>query len=1200
MDKNSAVKLLDETFLNEFDIDRFGNFAKELFNNFELKQRDIKRYIPNEYTDFVDAFYSLGTYMDESKNFIQVFAVGLKRTSSRDRARTMQRNLIAKFLEKNDRDAALVAFYGDEPDDWRFSFVKMEYELVKEEGKVKAKTKLTPAKRSSYLVGLNEPNHTCRSQFLDLIMEEDTKLTLEQIEAAFSIESVTHEFFTKYKKLFLDLKESLEKVIKNDFAIEQEFSENNILTADFAKKLLGQIVFIYFLQKKGWLGVGRTETWGKGPKNFLRKLFNGEMGSYNNFFNDMLEPFFYEALATERDGDYYSRFKCKIPFLNGGLFEPANNYDWAGTDITLDNNIFKEILDTFDLFNFTIKEDEPLEKEVAVDPEMLGKVFENLLEVIDRKSKGAFYTPREIVHYMCQQSIINYLKTNISEVSLEDIEYFIQKGEFTLDIIIKQQEQKKKYGKSVQYKTIPESIKENSETINQLLKNIKVVDPAVGSGAFPVGMMNEIVRARAILSILSEIETKNYDLKRETIENCLYGVDIDSSAVDITKLRFWLSLVVDEEDIQYIKPLPNLDHKIMCGNSLIEEFEGMKLFDENLLEMPKINPKLEIINSEKEELKKELELLMEASSKNIDRITEIDNQITRLRKKSKKISSQTNNKFQSSLFASEAKKKLKLLKEKHELFFNAESPNKKKKLRREIEDIEWEFIEETLKAENNENAIDKLKDYKKNKSKPFFIWKLYFAEIFRRNNPGFDVVIANPPYVGEKGNKEEFRKISSTDWGNNFYKSKMDLFYFFFHKAIDLARENGSISFITTNYYITADGAIKLRKDFKSRSSIKRLINFNEFKIFDSAMGQHNMVTILIKKYNPTYFAKTSITQRKGYLDSTILNKIMNGNDELTNYYSIYQKDLFEGSDCYIRLEGTVECDDDPYSKILNKISNNSVLLGKICYINAGADVTISKITNRHLKNFSGDFIKGDGVFVLSPDELNSIQINDDEKDVIKNFIKNSNIKKYSFESNKDKLIYLRWEDNLFKYPNIKNHLLRFKDILKDQADRYGEDYPWFALHRPRDQNIFESKNKILVPYRNRSNVFGYSEDAIYSSRDVFFIRTKDINYDLKYILALLNSKLFYIWLYFKGKRKGQTLELYHTPLSNIPIKKITKEDQQLFINLIDAILSLDDYKSQEKKFYQLQSNIDDIVYDLYGLTQEEIDIVKNFNLYEN
>ena len=229
----------------------------------------------------------------------------------------------------------MVAFYGEEPDDWRFSFVKMEYNLVRnKEGKVKVAKELTPAKRYSYLVGINEPNHTCRSQFLDLVMEEDIQPSLFDIENAFSIEKVTKEFFEKYKKRVIDLRESLDLVVKNDKRIQKEFEERGIDTIDFSKMLLGQIVFIYFLQKKGWLGIKRDKSgefgeYGTGPKNFLRRLFDGDYGNYKNFFNDMLEPLFYQALANDRnaDNDYYDKFKCKIPFLNGGLFEPINEYD---------------------------------------------------------------------------------------------------------------------------------------------------------------------------------------------------------------------------------------------------------------------------------------------------------------------------------------------------------------------------------------------------------------------------------------------------------------------------------------------------------------------------------------------------------------------------------------------------------------------------------------------------------------------------------------------------------------------------------------------------------------------------------------------------------------------------------------------------------------------------------------------------------
>ncbi len=209
---------------------------------------------------------------------------------------------------------------------------------------------------------------------------------------------------------------------------------------------MGQIVFLYFLQKKGWFGVERDKEWGSGSKHFLRELFEKKHGNYKNFFNDILEPLFYEALRLERPGDYYSRFNCRIPFLNGGLFDPLGDYDWWNTDILLPNDLFSNnrktkegdigdgILDIFDRYNFTVKEDEPLEKEVAVDPEMLGKVFENLLEVKDRKSKGTYYTPREIVHYMCQESLVNYLATELEgKTSKEDIETLIKYGEAVVE-----------------------------------------------------------------------------------------------------------------------------------------------------------------------------------------------------------------------------------------------------------------------------------------------------------------------------------------------------------------------------------------------------------------------------------------------------------------------------------------------------------------------------------------------------------------------------------------------------------------------------------------------------------------------------------------------------------------------------------------------------------------------------------------------
>src|SRR3989338_6633762 len=234
MDRNNTGRLLDETFSSDFDIGRFSKFVKELFNEIDLVQRDCTQFIAQEYKDYISNLIKLGEYEDQKKNTIEILVIKLRRTGSRDRARTMQRNFIANWLGKYDKDAALVAFYGDD-EDWRFSFLKMEYNLIKDEGgKAKVSKEITPAKRYSFLVGINEPNHTCKRQFLELVMEDEINPSVEEIEDAFSIDKVTKEFFIKYKELYLKLKDALERHIKKDPFIREEFEENAISTVDFA------------------------------------------------------------------------------------------------------------------------------------------------------------------------------------------------------------------------------------------------------------------------------------------------------------------------------------------------------------------------------------------------------------------------------------------------------------------------------------------------------------------------------------------------------------------------------------------------------------------------------------------------------------------------------------------------------------------------------------------------------------------------------------------------------------------------------------------------------------------------------------------------------------------------------------------------------------------------------------------------------
>ena len=350
-----------------------------------------------------------------------------------------------------------------------------------------------------------------------------------------------------------------------------------------------------------------------------------------------------------------------------------------------------------------------MEKEVAVDPEMLGKVFENLLEIIDRQSKGAFYTPRHIVHFMCQESLIYYLNTN-SEVSEDDLRIFMTKGDLAVNSIIRANEEKKKYnGKQFTRIALPDSIKENSNTLETLLQKVKVIDPAVGSGAFPVGMMNEIVKARYILRLLNMVDDNEidlYKLKKETIENSLYGVDLELSATDITKLRFWLSLIVDEEDNNVINPLPNLDNQIMCGNSLVDSYKDIRLFDDSFIVK---DAQQRFGATDAERIFKELELIKKA-------------------------------------------------------YFEESDPEIKFDLKQKIKESKWDFIETYLKDLGKTELLEEIKQYEYAEIKPFFIWELEFSEVFQGINPGFDIVIGNPPYVKEGRNKHAFDGVRNSPY----------------------------------------------------------------------------------------------------------------------------------------------------------------------------------------------------------------------------------------------------------------------------------------------------------------------------------------------------------------------------------------------------------------------------------------------------
>ena len=507
-------------------------------------------------------------------------------------------------------------------------------------------------------------------------------------------------------------------------------------------------------------------------------------------------------------------------------------------------------------------------------------------------------------------------------------------------------------------------------------------------------------------------------------------------------------------------------------------------------------------------------------------------------------------------------------------------------------------FDETEAKKDFEILIKKYNDIFNLDSKNPFEWRFAFPEVLDNdgNFIGFDFIIGNPPYIGEKGNKDKFIPIKNSSL-KDFYQGKMDIFYFFFHLGLNLLHENGILSFITTNYYPTASGAKKLREDLKNRSQIISLINFGLLKIFDSAQGQHNMITTLYKsKVNqPTKIYNFIIREHSISLQKfikshgiTTLQECLNSK-EITNFYK--SDNVYEGNEYYIRLSKNTE--NTELDKIFRKISGNGKykLLGKICNINQGIVSGADKVTDAHLRKYDWEkygINKGDGIYALTQEEVKAHNL---EKSYIKPFYKNSDIHKYHTELNsKNQILYITGNEAKNDIPNILSHLSRFKQNLQERREVHNGSREWFALWWARKQEIFEGA-KIVAPQRSNTNTFGYNECEWYASADVYFITPLDKDFNLKYILALLNSKLYYFWLYHKGKRKGENLELYQIPLSEIPIKDISLKEQEVFINLVDRII---EGKKSGIDMRELEEEVDRLVYKLYGLTEEEINIIEN------
>ena len=554
--------ILQQIFTSEYDRTSFEeNVLKPIFKEsaqrFVLYDTDGEQEIQLTETDLRTAkrVVKYGEFTTHDNRKVELYEITVEDFSKVKIARVGLGALVKKLIIGNNAVFATFKYENAKDKHWRFSFIA--YDSFFQDGQVH--TTETNPKRYTYVFGdEHETYRTATDRFLEL--ESKNKIKVKDIQDAFAVEAMSKEFFDEYREThyakfikYLTGDEFVKKGGKYELVPVQNptpflasvFNGDKVTARDFCKKLLGQIVFLYFLQKKGWMGspTGNYKN-ADGDKNFMQNFFN-QAGADDTFYTVWLTKLFYDTLNKERENDDFEmpdKSIVKIPYLNGGLFDKeSEKHDF----LTFPKELFTDLFAFFNRFNFTIYENSPEEHTVAVDPEMLGHIFENLLE--DNKDKGTFYTPKEIVHYMTQESLIEYLVTNLGEDTKEGVDLFVKQ---------KDKEQLSD---------------EHLNEINSLLDKVKICDPAIGSGAFPMGLLQEIFMLKERIAFdLGYTVWSPAMVKENIIQNSIYGVDIEKGAVDIAQLRFWLSLIVDED---VPKALPNLAYKIVVGNSLVSKFE---------------------------------------------------------------------------------------------------------------------------------------------------------------------------------------------------------------------------------------------------------------------------------------------------------------------------------------------------------------------------------------------------------------------------------------------------------------------------------------------------------------------------------------------------------------------------------------------------------------------------------------------------
>lgn len=1007
----------------------------------------------------------------------------------------------------------------------------------------------------------------------------DSTAWLKQWTSAFDKEALTKRFYEVFAGNEKKGQRGTYQTLRDDLVARNKLSAKD--ASERALLLLNRLLFLYFIQKKGWLAQ---------DTRFLRGRFDAHAGQPDKatYYREILVPLF-ERLSIEgaRDEEPWNQ----VPFLNGGLFEEDSTV--SGGDLKIANRtfgtIFEELLDRF---NFTVTEDTPLDVEVAIDPEMLGKIFEclalkqeqgaGILAEVEgeadekkdqRKLTGSYYTPRSIVHFMCQEALKEHLRSAWQK-SAADFDPAAADATLGELMALPLPDPPTDLHLQTVQKLLPRGI---AETLREALRTLRVVDPAVGSGAFLVGMLHEVVRLRALLDLhltgRDRLTAPNYvhDLKKEVIERSLFGVDLQEQAVRLCELRLWLSLVVDyhlpehraggfEKTVRRIPTLPNLSYRVVRGDSLLERLFGHAVQLDALANDPRSR---EIID----ELRKEKEAFFALRDANEKRRRELVILEKQVRLAENLIEAKTLTLGESIveqpsfLDTPQTAKERKAAEAQRALIQLWQ--DLRAKVHRAGEEVRRLLAQPRLPAHGD--LLQLRQKYFQTKDSPTFFWQVDFAEVFSEKG-GFDIVIANPPYIRQ----ELLKKI--TPLLKPLYpevaEKSVDAYVYFIEQGRRRIHEGGVLAYITSSTWTRTGQGAALRRHLREKATVRRFIDFGSLQVFEGVTTYPAI--LLLKRERPTDTTEVRGTVIKT-LEPDALERELHAPGIIVRQKALGNDGWHFEDGRLVRLREKIGSAGGPLRDCLSSDIYRGVTTGLneafvvdsttrdalVAQDHRSAKVLKPYLEGKDVERWHADW-RGLWLIQFPTGWTNRTG-------------------KKAFPSEKKGFEFLESE-----YPAIAQWLASFAPRARARSDQ-GD---WFWELRPCAYYQWFEGPKILSTKVSKEVTFCFDPTGKYCGNTAYVL---PIAPDNLWILSVLNSRLMeFVARSVFVVKSGGFFEIQPGGLNGFPIARPSAVDRKKLSDLAEA-LSSDRCPNRPA----LEAELNDRVARLYGLTPEEQKIVE-------